>query len=686
MTAAALSPDGTRCVTGSYDTNVRLWNMQTGELLRTLAGHTNIVGAAAFSADGKYILTGSNDLTAKLWDASTGELVRTFERNPSVVHTVAISPDDNVVVVGAHGGTNIWDARTGERLHVILGHTRPISAMALSPEGTQVLTGGEDARVRLWSVETGDLVRDFEGHTDNVVAVAFSPDGSKVVSGGWDYSIRVWDRATGQQTGAVHGGGVVRVLSVSPNGVYLLSSATNELTLWNLYTGDILGSAPVMAGAARLPFTQDGAHFFTTSTRSVSLWSMETGEPLYTQETQHAGLATSLDISSDEAIIVSGHSFGSIGVWDTSSGRRVQTLEPGSGNGIVALLPSGRQVLSAAGGGDVTLWNLTTGERVRVYTGLSMLVYDIAVSRDGDYIAAGALDGTAKIWETETGREIRTLMGHDYAVRHVAFSLDGQYVVTASNDRTAKVWSLATGEIVYNLAHEDAVVNAVFTPDSAHVLTLAENVRMWSMETGEEIRTFDIPGGQFLSVSPDGRVFFSWDSIWDIRTGTALRTTTQTNYGDVVFTPDGSRLVAGYRDGTIRVWDARVAVDEGEGEGEGEAEGENEGEGGAEGEGGDLVHTADQDANGVIDFVELLRVIQLFNAGQYHCDASGEDGFAPGIGDTQCTPHNSDYAPQDWSIDLYEVLRAVQFYNFGGLTACPDAETEDGYCPRSPGR
>jgi hypothetical protein len=132
---------------------------------------------------------------------------------------------------------------------------------------------------------------------------------------------------------------------------------------------------------------------------------------------------------------------------------------------------------------------------------------------------------------------------------------------------------------------------------------------------------------------------------------------------------------------------------EGEGEGEGaategegaaEGEGEGEGEGAAiEGEGQALspYHSADENADNLIDLSELLRVIQFFNIGGYHCLAGSEDGYAPGLGDTNCTPHDSDYNPQDWKISLSELLRVIQFFNTGGYHRCPGLNTEDGFCP-----
>ncbi|NJL72538.1 MAG: hypothetical protein HC888_13715 [Candidatus Competibacteraceae bacterium] len=87
-------------------------------------------------------------------------------------------------------------------------------------------------------------------------------------------------------------------------------------------------------------------------------------------------------------------------------------------------------------------------------------------------------------------------------------------------------------------------------------------------------------------------------------------------------------------------------------------EGEEEGEGTLENP-----HRADQNGNGIVNLSELLRVIQFYNAGAYHCQAGTEDNYAPGAGAQDCPPHTSDYNTQDWSISLSELLRLIQLYN-----------------------
>lgn len=92
-------------------------------------------------------------------------------------------------------------------------------------------------------------------------------------------------------------------------------------------------------------------------------------------------------------------------------------------------------------------------------------------------------------------------------------------------------------------------------------------------------------------------------------------------------------------------------------------------------------HSADSDRDSRISLQETLRVIQFFNLHTFHCDASTEDGFAPGVGSQNCTPHDIDYNPQDWTVSMSEVLRLVQLYNSAGYIYDVSAGTEDGFVP-----
>ncbi|MDM8523370.1 SMP-30/gluconolactonase/LRE family protein [Desulfococcaceae bacterium HSG8] len=90
-------------------------------------------------------------------------------------------------------------------------------------------------------------------------------------------------------------------------------------------------------------------------------------------------------------------------------------------------------------------------------------------------------------------------------------------------------------------------------------------------------------------------------------------------------------------------------------------------------------HSADYNGDFTMEFSELLRGIQFYNAEQFCCGSDSEDGYAPGDGDRECIPHSGDYNPQDWAIDFFELLRLIMFYNSENYAPCP--EGEDGFCP-----
>jgi Ca2+-binding EF-hand superfamily protein len=96
------------------------------------------------------------------------------------------------------------------------------------------------------------------------------------------------------------------------------------------------------------------------------------------------------------------------------------------------------------------------------------------------------------------------------------------------------------------------------------------------------------------------------------------------------------------------------------------------------------IHAVDSDGDGAVTLAEVLRAVQLYNAGGYACAANAgatEDGYAPTPGGGSCVAHTGDYAPQDFNFSLSELLRIIQLYNFDSLDFCPLDGSEDGFCP-----
>ena len=78
MVLARLSPDGKQVLTASRDGSVKIWEVKSGKLLKTIVAYTHWINSAAFSANGKYVLTGSLGHSAKLWEVASGKLRQTY--------------------------------------------------------------------------------------------------------------------------------------------------------------------------------------------------------------------------------------------------------------------------------------------------------------------------------------------------------------------------------------------------------------------------------------------------------------------------------------------------------------------------------------------------------------------------------------------------------------------------------
>lgn len=180
------SPDGTLIASGSDDQTVKLWDVRTGECLQTLQSHTEPIWSVAWSPDSTTIASGSVDCTIKLWSASleaphlgkpSGQVLRTLEGHTDWVRSVVWSPDGAMIASGSADQTvRLWDAHTGQLLKTLQGHTNWIGSAVFSPDGMTVASGSADETIKLWDVLTGECLktlrpdRPYEGM--NITGVA----------------------------------------------------------------------------------------------------------------------------------------------------------------------------------------------------------------------------------------------------------------------------------------------------------------------------------------------------------------------------------------------------------------------------------------------------------------------------------------------------------------------------------
>ena len=201
ITSNVFSPDGKLTLTTSHDNTARLWDAETGVLLRSFSGFGAAIYGGAFSPDGKHALTGGHDRAIRMWETSSGKLVRTLiDPEPhGLVRAIAHAPNGKHAFSGTiHTAIRVWDLSSGELASKLSGHTSSVNTLSLSKDGTRLLSGSDDKSLILWDVPGRKLIHRMNGHTETIVAAAISQDGSLLASGSKDGTVCLWDGRTGK--------------------------------------------------------------------------------------------------------------------------------------------------------------------------------------------------------------------------------------------------------------------------------------------------------------------------------------------------------------------------------------------------------------------------------------------------------------------------------------------------------
>ena len=191
---ACVSPDGSR-IAYAHGNSVLLRDIETGNFISgPFNGHTGVINSATFSPDGRYVLTASNDQCIRVWDVATGEMIRTLEGHTDEIFFATFSADGSRIVSASYDDTiRIWNAVTGETIHVIAGHTDTILSVLFSPDARYIVSASTDETVRVWDASTGEAVHIFDDHSTAAVFAFFSPDGKHILSCSDLGIIIVWD-------------------------------------------------------------------------------------------------------------------------------------------------------------------------------------------------------------------------------------------------------------------------------------------------------------------------------------------------------------------------------------------------------------------------------------------------------------------------------------------------------------
>jgi serine/threonine protein kinase len=286
VTALSLSPSGRFLASGSSDRTLKLWRLETGELLHTFAGrslwstagHQDRISAVTFGFNGRVLISASQDGEIKLWDLSTRQLISTVSNHSWGVLAIALTPDSDRLVSGSGDGViQLWDAETDQQLANLAQHQDQVSALAIDRSGQLLVSGSADRTICLWDLKSDRLIKTLKGHVDRISALALTPDGTILVSASWDKTLKMWDCKLGEQLRVIAAHrDRINCLAMHPSGKFFASgSEDSRIKLWNLQTGSRLDEFGHSWGVKAIVFTPVGDRLVSGGAdETIKIWQM----------------------------------------------------------------------------------------------------------------------------------------------------------------------------------------------------------------------------------------------------------------------------------------------------------------------------------------------------------------------------------------------------------------------------
>jgi WD40 repeat protein/transcriptional regulator with XRE-family HTH domain len=449
--AVCFSPKGDYLVSGSSDRTIKIWDLTTQKLHQTLTGHEDQVFSVNFHPDGKRFTSGSPDGTLKLWKIDpktlTASPVHTIQCQAAHIFSV-LSPDGSLLSSSCADHTiRLWDSETMQPIHTLQAHNSWIRALQFSPDGQTLLSGGTDYTIKLWDINSGQVLKTWMGYSNWIWSVDVSRDGTKIVSGGGDRTVRVWDLATGNCLQSLRHPTWVLAVACNQDGSLVASGGgDSDVTLWQTSSDKVIKT---LTGHT----TQIYSLLFSPTNNilasrsgdySIRLWDVDKGQVLKVLQ-GHQDWIRSMDFSPNGKLLASAGQDLRVNLWDVHTGECLQTWQDfDTWVWGVSFHPDGDRLVTASGH-TPKLWNVRTGALIHSYHSAAKRIRSVAISPNGQWLAAGGQDNAIHLWNLETGKTLTTFLGHIEQVLSIKFSPDNCSLISGSADETIKIWNIQTG-------------------------------------------------------------------------------------------------------------------------------------------------------------------------------------------------------------------------------------------------
>lgn len=321
-------------MTGSYDTSIKIWDIESGQEIRTLTGHAS--GVRCLQFDDTKLISGSIDRSLKVWNWRTGECISTYSGHNGGV--IGLHFDSTIVASSSMDRTiKIWDFG-GRSSFLLRGHTDWVNAVKVDAASRTVFSASDDLTVRLWDLDTKACIKSFEGHVGQVQQVLPLPQE-------FDF-----DEESDMNSEHDSGASTTTAAGHPPADSHLASPAAHNLTTGVHATSLRDSYGPTFPPSRPLP-----PRYMLTSAldSTIRLWDTATQRCLRTYFGHVEGVWA---LAADTLRVVSGAEDRMVKVWDTRSGRCERTFT-GHAGPVTCVGLSDERMATGSEDGEVRIYS-----------------------------------------------------------------------------------------------------------------------------------------------------------------------------------------------------------------------------------------------------------------------------------------------------------------------------------------
>jgi WD40 repeat protein len=519
-------------------------------------GHSAKIHNILFTPDGQRIISISEDKTIRMWNPETGEMIKKFESQigdgpEGMFYCSAISPDGKLLAVAGYPVSSesenyivVIDLEKNTQVATAVGHTNVINTLSFSGSGNFLASGGDDNTVKIWKVDNSASLANVTtiNLTSPISSVSFNPKTQDLAVAQQSEDIFVYALASLDKglsklvpkTLKKHSGVIDKVV-YSPDGAFLASSSfNNELILWN-NAGTVVKAFPsaypgnesdkkngkIIHPINAIAFSYDSKILVGLDVAGNGMsWAIPAGTK-FTDYTGHDNTvfsaAFSPSLTGNYIVASAGGINNEIHLWNPINGRIVKTIR-GKGSAIQDLAFSDGLELFVSrdfnknGGAsfkssfnfssmtidrnpglsnftkpqvtsikqsDVNTLDLPKGKSIQTDENVDGRILDYLALPDGSVVVGS--DFSLKLFD-KNGLILKEFVGHSGGVRAIAATADGRYVATGGEDQSIILWKMDESGFAPSLrkAFPDEDWQRFFSSLPVDSLTTQPTKKAWS--------------------------------------------------------------------------------------------------------------------------------------------------------------------------------------------------------------